>query len=166
MAGKPSSYGAASSRLPIACWGSEWMSASSNEARGRSRVAPGFGRGSAPINNEWSGARYFASNQRDRNPRLVCFDLQSSSNSSTVSARRCTIGPGVESHRPFGRRRAASWLYLCAAGLQHIARASLEVGQGQSLEVAKQKLPTSERILYQVVERPYQKPRRRVGRGL
>src|SRR6516162_9827194 len=106
------------------------------------------------INNEWSGARYFASNPQDRNPRLVCFDLQSSSNSSTVSARRCTIGPGVESHRPFGRRRAASWLYLCAAGLQHIARASLEVGQGQSLEVAKQKLPTSERILYQVVERP------------
>ena len=51
-------------------------------------------------------------------------------------------------------------------GLQHIARASLEVGQGQSLEVAKQKLPTSERILYQVVERPYQKPRRCVRRGL
>ena len=37
----------------------------------------------------------------------------------------------------------------CAlAGLQYIARASPEEGQGQSLEVAQQKLPTSERIYH------------------
>src|SRR6516225_1715681 len=99
----------------------------------------------ALINNEWSGARYFASNQRDRNPRLVCFDLQSSSNSSTVSARRCTIGPGVESHRPFGRRRAVSWLYPCpcqdfsTSPAHHRKKAKVKVSKLQDKNCQHQK---------------------------
>src|SRR6516225_5469474 len=51
-------------------------------------------------------------------------------------------------------------------GLQHIARASLEVGQSQSLEVVQQNCRHQKGFCTQVVERPYQKPRRRVGRGL
>jgi len=57
--------------------------------------------------------------------------------------------------------------FTCAlAGLQDIARASPEVGQGQSLEVVQQNCQHQKGFCIRVVKRPYQKPRRRVGRGV
>ena len=42
-------------------------------------IASGIRNGRHVYKQRMVRRRYFASNQRDRNPRLVCFDLQSSS---------------------------------------------------------------------------------------
>src|SRR5215831_1099839 len=86
--------------------------------------------------------------------RLVWFELQSSCNSSTVSARRCTPSLGVH-HAGLSDGGELQPGSTCAlAGLQHIARASLEDGQ--------QNCPDQEGFCGQAVERPEQEPGRRV----
>ena len=103
------------------------------------------------INNEWSGARYFASNPQDRNPRLVCFDLQSSSNSSTVSANRrttltkttpsCssrTCPSGIcRSQRGEARKTSATTSSRMSGLNRETGTNSLPSGKGGSQEVAE-----------------------------
>ena len=108
----------------------------------------GMGHPRSPPNPTLRNSRVASNKQQDRKPRLVRVDLQSNRNSSRVSCQTLYSWPGRGITPALSDGGEPLLALPVLAGLQHIARASLEEGQGQSLEVVQQKLPTSERILH------------------